>query len=740
MKQNLVLEMINGIKPRLYQETIFSTAAIKNTLVVLPTGMGKTVIALMLAVQRLKQFPESKILILSPTRPLINQHMQTFSEFLNVDEDKMTVFTGMINPKKREELWKEKQIIFSTPQGLENDVISRRIKLEEVSLLVFDEAHRATGDYAYVFVAKQYMKKANFPRILGLTASPGSDVEKVTEVVNNLYVEDIEVRTNVSPDVKPYIQEVKTEIVKVKLPESFKEIKKYLDLCYKNKLKQIKGLGYLNSIGLTSKTELLKLQAELRSRMMQGERDFEIMKSISLAAEATKVSHALELIETQGITALEKYFQKINGEALKGKSKAAKNLAADNEFKTALHKTTQLIQKGVEHPKVSELREIVRKEITPDSKIIVFTQYRDSATKIQKELSEIKGVKSVVFVGQAKKAGTGLSQKEQIKILDDFREGVYNVVIMTSVGEEGLDIPSVDLVIFHEPIPSAIRSIQRRGRTGRQEKGRVIMLSTQDTRDEAYRWTAIHKERKMHKILQDVKKKIKLKEVSSQTLEKYIPEEEYVVYADHREKANVVVKELIDMGIQINLKQLPVGDYVLSRDCGVEFKTVGDFVDSIIDGRLLNQLKELKRNFVRPLVVIEGGEELYAQRNIHPNAIRGMLATITVSYGIPLIQTKDHKDTASLFSAIVRREQAEKGKDYSLHTSVKPMTGKEQQEYIVGSLPNVGPKLAKDLLKEFKTIRKIVTASKEDLQKVEKVGSKIASEIKDSVEKEYEED
>jgi Fanconi anemia group M protein len=147
--------MIKDFVPRLYQETIFSTTVSKNTLVVLPTGMGKTAIAMMLASFRLKQFPNSKILILSPTRPLINQHMTTFQKFMNIDETHFAVFSGEVTPEKRAEMWKEKQIIFSTPQGLENDIISSRIKLEDVSLLVFDEAHRAVGDYSYVFVAKQ---------------------------------------------------------------------------------------------------------------------------------------------------------------------------------------------------------------------------------------------------------------------------------------------------------------------------------------------------------------------------------------------------------------------------------------------------------------------------------------------------------------------------------------------------------------------------------------------------------
>ena len=100
--------------------------------------------------------PESKILILAPTRPLIKQHHTSFLNDFDLDEDTYAMFTGQVPPAKREQLWKEARVIFSTPQGLENDILTNRINLTEVSLIVFDEAHRAVGEYAYVFVAEQY--------------------------------------------------------------------------------------------------------------------------------------------------------------------------------------------------------------------------------------------------------------------------------------------------------------------------------------------------------------------------------------------------------------------------------------------------------------------------------------------------------------------------------------------------------------------------------------------------------
>jgi len=280
--------MLKGVTPRLYQERVFASCVSKNCLVVLPTGMGKTLVSIMLAVQRLKQYPQSKILFLSPTKPLVEQHHTTFKQFFDISEDKMHVFTGNIKPEVRAALWEEKQVIFSTPQGLENDILSSKISMKNVSLLVFDEAHRAVGDYAYVFLAKRFSQESRFPRILALTASPGSDLESITEVCKHLYIEHVEIRSDEDPDVKPYIQDVKLRWEEVDLPEKFLEIKKQLEQCYKSKLIEVQAFGYIERIDMR-KTDLLRLQGQLQAKIAQGERDMELLRSISLLAEGLKV-------------------------------------------------------------------------------------------------------------------------------------------------------------------------------------------------------------------------------------------------------------------------------------------------------------------------------------------------------------------------------------------------------------------------------------------------------------------
>ena len=718
--------MLLNFTPRLYQETILATAARKNTLVVLPTGLGKTAIAFMLAAQRLRQYPQSKILFLSPTKPLAEQHFSTFQKHLDMPKEKFALFTGAVSPEKRQIQWKDAQVIIGTPQGIENDVLGDKIALENVSLLILDEAHHATGDYSYCFLAQQYMKKANFTRILGLTASPGSDAEKIKEVCKHLHIEAVEIRTLDDPDVAQYIQETTTEWLSVNLPTSFAEILVFLKECSLSRLRQVKQYGYLNTLDVRKK-ELLMVQAQLFSEA-QGNKDPNVFHSLSLLAGALKVEHAIELLETQGIAPLYSYFQKLEVEAREGKTKAAQALAADINFKSAFIKASQLFEAGIKHPKLVKLTDIVEQEIATVKKILIFTQYRDSATAIVESLSKLPGITAKIFVGQTKKGDTGMSQKQQKELMEDFRAGNCNILVCTSVGEEGLDIPEVDLVIFYEPIPSAIRHIQRRGRTGRHDLGRVIILMAAGTRDVRYRWVAHHKEQRMVRILKQLKKTFVTVPQDQPTLASFVPKDQKItIIVDYREKGSDVMKELVNMGISLQLERLESADYLCSAQCAVEFKTVDDFVTSLVDGRMLEQLRNLKK-FNKPLILVQGTEDMYAIRKVHAHAIQGMLAAITVSFGIPLLQTKNAKETASLLAVIAKREQ-DTGRDVQLHAK-KPATLAEQQEYVISALPSVGLKLAQQLLRNFGSVEKLVNASIDELKNVEGIGDVLADRIK----------
>lgn len=732
--------MIKNFKPRLYQETIFNSSLTKNTLIVLPTGLGKTNIFLMITAKRLKQYPKSKILLLGPTRPLIEQYYNSFIENFEINKQKLAVITGLIKTEKRKDIYKESQIIFSTPQCIENDIITNKINIKDFSLIGFDEAHRAIGDYAYCYIANKYNDTATYPRIIAMTASPGSDKEKIDEIIQNLNIENIEVKTDQDKDVIPYIQKTKIEFIEVNLDQEFIIIKKLLENIIKDRNKILKSYKVITDLHpQSSKTDILKVQSQLQGKIASGEKDFESLKSISILAEIMKIHHAIELIESQGGSALLSYMQNIFSDANKTKSKAVQNIVQNIDFKTAFIKTRSLCEKNIHHPKFIKLKDILK----DDKKSIIFTQYRDTARSIKDYIEKNNLSKAEIFVGQAKKNGTGISQKKQKEMIEDFKNDNFKTLIATSVAEEGLDIPKVDEVIFFEPIPSAIRQIQRRGRTGRQSSGSVKILVTKNTRDEAYRWSAKHKETRMYKILKEFQTKFnpsKTKTLDSFTKQNNIEKQENLnikIIVDHREKSNKIVKLLNEKGIDIELESLDIGDYLLSDRVCVEFKTNKDLIDSMIDGRFLSQLKQL-RKYDKPIILVEGTQDIYSLRNINPNSIRGMLTTCMINYQIPIIFTKDNNESAEILKTITIKEQINEKRSISLH-HLKPKTISELQKYIVSSFPGVGTTLSKPLLKRFRSIKNIINAKEEDLKKVDLIGEKKAKTLKEIFDKEFDE-
>ncbi len=772
---------------RRYQESIIARAIEENTLVVLPTGLGKTIVAAMVAAHRLHKYPNSRVLFLAPTKPLVVQHKKTFHELLNVEE--LAVLTGNDPVKKRREKWGENSILFATPQTIENDII-RGLDLSDVSLIVFDEAHRATGSYSYAPIAEEYVKKSHFPLTLALTASPSSEKEKVAEVCKNLHIRYVEAKTDLDKDVKPYIKEVKVRWVKVDLPEEFNAVQKLLQDVLRDEVRKLKQLGYLESANLSkaNKRVLLGIQQEVRKDITSG---VEAYSAASVVAAAIKVNHAIELLETQGISALDEYLRRLRSQ----RSKAVKKLMHDYKMMKAMTDVKALRRNGVEHPKLDEVARIVKKY--GGKKVLVFTQYRDSVETIIDRLNA-EDILAHEFIGQASKGvKSGMTQTQQIKILERFREGAYTALVATSVAEEGLDIPKVDAVVFYEPVPSEIRTIQRRGRTGRSATGEVYVLIAKGTRDEGYYWASVHKERRMGKIVRELRTGLNEQKTMgeyegseapvgdeemgasnvveddvvaesekgdvgeagdevdfAETMVSDVPEpvkgvgqqsivsfnmdsgEGVRIIVDARERNTAILSSLKER-CDIELKQLPVGDYLLSDRVCVERKTMGDFLQSIIDKRLMTQVAEMRRNFPIPLLILEGVDELYAQRNIHPNAVRGAIAAIAVDFDIPIIPTEDEEDTAMMLYAIAKREQEDNKRVVALRGERKPELLKERQRFIVESLPNVSAVLADRLLEEFGSVEAVMNADRKKLMKVEGIGEKKADEIRKTVKSRY---
>lgn len=729
------------IEARLYQQLLAANVLKKgNTMIVAPTALGKTIVAALVAAERLKKYPDSKILFLAPTKPLVVQHEESFHDFL---KNSTTSLTGAVKVEERVKRWEDSQIIVATPQTVESDIIAGRYTLKDVSLLIFDECHRGTGSYAYVYLAGRYTSQADNPLILGLTASPGGDEERINQVCQNLFINEVVVKNEDDTDVKPYFNPIEVEWVKVELTKEQKAIKSHLDTVLKNRLRGLKKLGVISSVQQVTKKDILRARGKVQNRMSRSVKPpRDCLMAISMLTAVFSVLHSLELLETQGVSNLNSYFQRMR----KKKTKAAQGLFKDENFKNAINLTSKTHKKGVEHPKLGKLMEILKKARDDEEQVIVFSQYRDTVNQIYDKCQK-EGIKAVKFFGQAnRETEKGLSQKEQKEIIKAFKMKTYQVLVSTSVAEEGIDIPSVDLVVLFEPVPSEIRMIQRRGRTGRTSKGRMIVLITKNTRDESFYYSSIHRERRMKKQLSKGYDRLEKPLIADSEDVKVLDREkqgdgenngenQLVVYVDHREARSGVTRELSILGVKVEPVDLPVADYQLGSDVAVERKSSKDFVSSLIDKRLYKQAQELVENFQNPLIILEG-QDLYSS-GLHPNAIRGALASLAVDFNLPIIPTRSPEDTAAMIHRLALRESDKSSKDLQVRTEKKPLTTQEQQLFIVESLPNIGPVTARKLLEEFRSVNGVFNASAEDLKKVNGIGDKIADNIRLIIESKY---
>lgn len=487
---------IKNFKARPYQENILNTCKNHNTLVCIPTGLGKTKIEILSAIERLNKHKNSKALIVTPTKPLANQICNEFKECTTINESKIILLTGTITPNKREKLYKEAIVIVATPQTIEKDIKNKRINLENFSILIIDEAHRSRERFANTIVAKEYMIKSKNKRILGLTASPGSTKAKIEEICQNLYIETIEIRSEQDEDVTEFVQTKDIEYINVDFIPELKAIHDIIKEVYKSKLEGLKNFNITKAPSQITKVDLLMLQ----KRLIIGKKNPSTFYGMYLTAQLLKLSHAMEMLETQGLSSLNDFLTKLETE----ETKAAKAITNDKNIINAKKVVKGLLKNNIDHPKINKLKEIVKETLKNknNSRIIIFTTYRNTVENIIQTLKSIK-IKAIKLVGQKE----GLSQKEQVEAIHKFNSGEYNCLVTTSIGEEGIHIGEADVAIFYDNTPSSIRKIQRTGRVGRLKPGRVIFMITKNTRDAAYHFKSQKDEKKMKNILYKMKGK-----------------------------------------------------------------------------------------------------------------------------------------------------------------------------------------------------------------------------------------
>ena len=411
--------------------------------------------------------------------------------------------TGKTPAAYRKQVWDGKaRIVFATPQVVKNDLESKDLSLKDFSFIVFDECHRARKEYAYTDVAKKYIEQASWPIILGMTASPGADKKKIAEICEALSIEQIEYRTEEDPDVAPYINPVEVEWKYVNLPNEYRDLSQIIRSMLNDRLNWLKRAGIIQRpLQYITRRDLLEAGEELRYRLEESieEERGPIYSAIVAQSVSLTLFHALELLETQGIPTLTSFLERMEQESEEKRSyKTIINDPQYTELKELLNQNMKL-----EHPKLPLLKDEVENQLKqhPNSKVLIFTQYRDTASHLLDKFREAGRLSVERFVGQASKQDDpGLSQDEQAEILINFRDGDTNLLVATCIAEEGLDIPSVDLVVFYEPIPSEIRYIQRKGRTGRKTAGKAVILAANDTFDIAYLYASRRRVERMRKI------------------------------------------------------------------------------------------------------------------------------------------------------------------------------------------------------------------------------------------------
>ena len=604
----------NQVHYRDYQNNIVNRCINKNSLVVLPTGLGKTIIGILLITNCLKKYSKAKIIILAPTRPLVSQHKASCVKFLNIDLEEITSFTGRIPPERRIFLFKNSRIIISTPQVIKNDLMRGRYDLTTVSLIIFDEAHKTKGNYAYNFISREYIDTCSDPLILGLTASPGKDNEHIQQICDNLYIENILFKNYHDKDVKDYIYDIEIITNLIDLSSELIELSTiwynlfeiYLKFFVKNKLiapnkryySKLDFLGISRDLTLSlrfengydlglSEEEYLECLYYKSPRIIDvvKENKLEIPSVFSYCSSCISVLHAKDLIETQDISLFKSFLDKIKYKASMDilSAKRIANSKHFNHINSVIENTTQ---PDLSHPKIKKIISIIKEEIEEfnNKKIIIFTQYREMAELLKKNIRiEFKDQLEIEkFIGQSTKIDDcGFPQHIQIEILQKFREGQINILIATSVAEEGLDIPNVDAIICYEPVPSEIRLIQRRGRTGRNAPGRCYILITEETVDVPFYNVAKRKENSMNSVLSKPEQLKLIDCLERKRIDFSLPNlkfSELTVVTNYRERKEIEQQVLASRTIEDILTKLD--DFCNSEEYK-RFKNVTHFSDLV---------------------------------------------------------------------------------------------------------------------------------------------------------------
>ena len=491
------------VEARAYQLEAVDEALTSSMLLVMPTAAGKTAVIWMAIANKLSE-ENGRVILIAPTVGLVDQHLRSIRDVLSIEEEAISI-TGQIPPSSRVGLWGASRLIIATPKVLVNDVENDVLRLSEFSLLVIDEAHHCTGEHAMAMVCDYYTSSSSSPHILGATASPGHSPDSVREICIRTGASRIHIRNSDEEMLKGYLSELEIREISVRVPEEMKELAQPFVIWQQGIVDRQRRLGRYILPGMISFAGLSSAMDRSRSAIGRGE--VSGYQSVSQIAIAMRLHHLINCLLSQGVSASREYLERLeNGDD--SNKKTVRDFLRDPRVRDLLEKLDGMVEI---HSKIGAVRRMVRERLRrdPNSRVIVFANYRDTIASLESSLEGLDGVKATRFVGQSARGGRqGLSPKEQVGVLNEFRNGGANVLLATSIGEEGLDIPSADLVIFYEPVSSEIRTIQRRGRTGRQRLGEVIVLIAEGTRDEGAKAAAVRREENMQRAVHRVRRSL----------------------------------------------------------------------------------------------------------------------------------------------------------------------------------------------------------------------------------------
>ncbi len=739
-----------GVEARGYQIRALQKALSSSTLMVMPTGFGKTAVEWMVMAEFLNR-GVGKIILIAPTTGLVDQQRSMAQEHLNIDAESIVAYTGETPPGRRAELWASSTVLMATPQVIRNDAMNGVIDLSEVGLLIVDEAHHATGNHAYAQVGQLYHQHQPQPHVLAATASPGATFSQITEVKSNLRTFTLDLCKRNEPLLARFDVDMNIQTHEVDLPETLLDLIKPLQAHFQREVEHLQQQGFLAPKSYIGTRDIEK--AQLRASRAVQQRDVRGYDAARRVADLRRIHMLTNLLQTQGTSVAKAFLDRAEREGRDGrKTNRMLSLPVIHEIRLALNDIDEL------HPKAPLARQLIVDELTdkPQGKVLIFTEFRDTVQELVHGLSGIEGVHADVFIGQSSRGGQrGMTQKEQLRQLQRFRQGEINVLVATSVGEEGLDVPAADLVVLYEPVPSAVRAIQRRGRTARQRAGSVHVLLATQTRDTYIQRASERQEQNMHELLkkmvgqhslsdttdldpnalqsfsidddgtvltaeaflareiamhptpeQEVQEHLptpqrstrlrtdtvappltpsQLRGAHSKTLYSYenkttpplsskelnvvmdatvremesfntLKGSRTTVLIDRREGNSTLPGYLNGLGFRTEFTHLPIGDIRLSERMLIERKSSRDILASIKDGRLLAQCRTLKAHAARPLLLVEVGDN--GQYGLHPNAVLGAMAHVTLDLGVPVMMVKDAMEAAHFVGIAAQREHA----------------------------------------------------------------------------------